>query len=149
MKKFKFSLDTVLVYKSQVLDALRGEHAVILAQVRAQEDVLEQVQRCYHDCNEEYRIRKAEGLTIMDATFYQSGLRALEMEIQKETRKLEELRRQEEKKREQVVEAKKDTSSLEKLKDKKLDQYQKALQKSEEMLIDEFVSAARINSATA
>ena len=48
-----------------------------------------------------------------------------------------------------MVEAKKDTSSLEKLKDKKLDQYQKALQKSEEMLIDEFVSAARINSATA
>ena len=149
MKKFKFSLDTVLVYKSQVLDALRGEHAVILAQVRAQEDVLEQVQRRYHDCNEEYRIRKAEGLTIMDATFYQSGLRALEMEIQKETRKLEELRRQEEKKREQVVEAKKDTSSLEKLKDKKLDQYQKAVQKSEEALIDEFVSAARINSASA
>ena len=43
MKKFKFSLDTVLDYKQQVLDALRGEHAVILAQVRAQEEVLEAV----------------------------------------------------------------------------------------------------------
>ena len=41
MKKFKFSLDTVLSYKQQVLDALRGEHAECLAKVRAQEELLE------------------------------------------------------------------------------------------------------------
>ena len=68
MKKFKFSLDTVLDYKQQVLDALRGEHAVILAQVRAQEEVLEAVWGRYRTYNEEYRVRKAEGLTIIDAT---------------------------------------------------------------------------------
>ena len=27
MKKFKFALDSVLSYKQQVLDALKGEHA--------------------------------------------------------------------------------------------------------------------------
>lgn len=149
MKKFKFPLDTVLVYKQQVLDALRGEHGAILAQVRKQEDVLEAVWQRYRSCNEEYRERKASGLTIMDATFYESGLRALELEIARETQKLEELRRQEEEKREQVVEAKKETSSLEKLREKKLDAYQKAVQKSEETLIDEFISAARVNSANA
>ena len=37
MKKFSFSLETVLDYKNQVLDALRTEHGAILAQVRAQE----------------------------------------------------------------------------------------------------------------
>ena len=31
MKKFKFSLDSVLSYKQQVLDALQGEHDDILA----------------------------------------------------------------------------------------------------------------------
>ena len=35
MKKFKFALDTVLSYKKQVLDALRGEHAEALAKVLA------------------------------------------------------------------------------------------------------------------
>lgn len=149
MKKFKFSLNIVLDYKQQVLDALMGEHGVILARVREQEQVLEAAQNRYRDYNLEYRERKAEGMTISDAMGYQTGLRVLEREIQRETEKLEELRRQEEKKREQVVEAKKETSSLEKLKDKKLDSYQKALQKSEEAFIDEFVSASRANGTSA
>ena len=143
MKKFKFSLDSVLSYKEQILDALKGEHAAILAQVREQEDVLEAVWQEYRECNEEYRQRKAEGITVMDAMFYQNGLRVLEADIQRETDQLEELRRQEEAKRQQVVNAKIDTSSLEKLKDKKLELYNKAVQKSEEALIDEFVSSAR------
>ncbi len=143
MKKFKFGLDSVLSYKQQVLDALRGEHAAILARVRAQEDVLEAVWQDYRDCNEEYRQRKAEGLTIMDAMVYQNGLRVLERDIQRETEKLEKLRKTEEAKRQEVVNAKIDTSSIEKLKEHKLEDYNKAVQKSEENLIDEFVSSAR------
>ncbi len=143
MKKFKFGLDSVLSYKQQVLDALRGEHAAILARVRAQEDVLEAVWQDYRDCNEEYRQRKAEGLTIMDAMVYQNGLRVLESKIQRETARLDELKKQEEEKRQEVVDAKIDTSSIEKLKEHKLEDYNKAVQKSEENLIDEFVSSAR------
>lgn len=143
MKKFKFSLDSVLSYKQQVLDSLKGEHAAILAQVREQEDVLEAVWQDYRDCNEEYRQRKSEGLSVADAMFYQNGLRVLEAEIERETAKLEELRSREEKKRQQVVDAKIDTSSIEKLKEKKLDLYNKEVAKSEEVLIDEFVSSAR------
>lgn len=149
MKKFKFSLDTVLSYKQQVLDVLKGEHAAALAQVRDQEQVLEELWGQYRACNEEYRLRKAEGMTIIDATFYQSGLRALEQDIQRETEKLEQLRAQEEAKRNEMIEAKVDTSSLEKLKGKKLDLYQKAVEKDEEKLIDEFISAARVNGASA
>ena len=99
MKKFKFSLDSVLSYKQQVLDSLKGEHAAILAQVREQEDVLEAVWQDYRDCNEEYRQRKLEGITVADAMFYQNGLRALEAEIERETAALEELRKKEEAKR--------------------------------------------------
>ena len=54
MKKFKFSLNSVLSYKEQVLESLRGEHAVILAQVREQEEVLEGVWQQYRDCDDEY-----------------------------------------------------------------------------------------------
>ena len=143
MKKFKFSLDSVLSYKQQVLDALKGEHAVLLAQVRAQEEALEAVWQSYRDCDEEYRQRKAEGITITDAMVYQNGLRVLERDIQRETEKLEALRKKEEKKRQEVVDAKIDTSSIEKLKEHKLEDYRKAEQKAEEVLIDEFVSSAR------
>ena len=147
MKKFKFSLDSVLSYKQQVLDALKGEHAAILAQVRAQEEVLERAWQEYRDCNGEYSRRKAAGMTIADAMVYQNGLRVLERNIQRETEKLEELRKKEEAKRQEVVDAKIDTSSIEKLKEKKLELYNKEVAKSEEVLIDEFVSSARARAS--
>ena len=147
MKKFKFALDSVLSYKQQVLDALQGEHAAILAQVRAQEDVLESVWQDYRNCNEEYKQRKAEGLSIADALLFQNGLRALEADIQRETDKLEALRKKEEAKRQEVVDAKIDTSSIEKLREHKLEDYNKAVAKSEEALIDEFVSSARARAS--
>ena len=148
MKKFKFALDSVLSYKQQVLDALKGEHAAILAQVREQEERLETVRKEYRDYDAEYTQRKTEGITIADAMIYQGGLRALERDIQRETDRLEELRKQEEAKRQEVVDAKIDTSSIEKLKEHKLEDYNKAVQKAEENLIDEFVSSRRIVNAS-
>ena len=126
MKKFKFSLDSVLSYKQQVLE-------------RAWQD--------YRDCDGEYRQKKEQGITITDAMVYQNGLRVLERDIQRETDRLEELRRKEEKKRQEVVDAKIDTSSIEKLKEKKLDLYNKEVAKGEEVLIDEFVSSARARAS--
>ena len=149
MKKFKFSLDTVLSYKQQVLEALQGEHALALGAVRAQEELLEDLWQGYRDYNAEYRQRAEEGLPLTEALMYQNGLRAAEQEIQRETRRLEELQVEEEKKREAVVEAKKDTSSIEKLKEKKLDAYRRAEAKSEETFIEEFVSTMRVNAANA
>ena len=146
MKKFKFSLDTVLSYKEQVLDALKGEHAAILVKVREQEDYLDGLWSKYRAYNAEYSQRKIEGMTILDATIYQSGLRHMETVIQQETERLETLRKEEEAKRQEVVEANKETSSLDKLKEKKLDLYNKSVQKAEEILIDEFVSSARSRS---
>lgn len=146
LKKFKFSLDTVLSYKQQVLDALRGEHAECLAKVRAQEELLENLWQEYRDYNGEYQERAREGLPVTDALMYQNGLRAAELEIQQETVRLEKLKAQEEKKRAEVVEARKETSSIEKLREKKLAAYNKALEKSEEQFIEEFVSAARAHA---
>ena len=71
----------------------------------------------------------------------------MERQIQQAVYRLEELRRQEEAKRLEVVAAKQDTSSIEKLKEKKLDSYNKAVQKSEEAMIDEFVSTTRAMAA--
>ena len=39
MKKFKFSLEMVLNYKQQVLEALQGEHAAALSRLREQEQL--------------------------------------------------------------------------------------------------------------
>ena len=100
------------------------------------------------DCSEDYRERSREGMPITEALMYQSALRASEQEIQRETKRLEELEAEAERRREKMVDAKKETSSIEKLREKKLDAYHKAEAKSEELFIEEFVSSARARTET-
>ncbi len=194
MKKFRFSLDTVLSYKQQIQDSLQSEHAESLARVRRQEKLMDELlakyraycteyrERCetglpitdvlvyqsglramereiekasaldellakYRAYCTEYRERCETGLPITDVLVYQSGLRAMEREIEKASAHLEELRRQEEKKRMEFIEAKRETASIEKLREKKLQDYQKALDKSNELFIEEFVSTGRVRNA--
>ena len=46
MKKFFFSLDTVLSYKEQVLDGLKAEHAKVLVRLRQCEDEIDRLEQC-------------------------------------------------------------------------------------------------------
>ncbi|MDE7242952.1 MAG: flagellar export protein FliJ [Oscillospiraceae bacterium] len=147
MKKFRFSLETVLDYKQQVLESLQTEHGIIMAQVREQEDYVEDLEWQYRELDAEFGERKLEGITILDAMRYEQYLRAMERQIQQALIRLEELKKQEEAKRAEVVAAKQDTSSIEKLREKKLTSYNKAVQKSEEAMIDEFVSTTRAMAA--
>ena len=147
MKKFRFELETVLAYKRQMLDALQVEHAAALAELRRQQELIESMWASYKAYSEEYRVRCAEGMDIRDVLSYQAGLRAREREIQQETDYLAELRKKEEAKRAEVVTAKQDTSSIEKLREKKLENYRAAIAKSEEQFIEEFVSSRRCAAA--
>ena len=147
MKKFSFSLETVLEYKQQVLDSLQAEHGAILARVKRQEDLIETLEADYRALAGEFNQRKMEGLSILDAMKYEQYLRSSERQLEEAYDRLEELREQEEAKRSEVVEAKKETSSIERLREKKLDSYNKAVQKSEENLIDEFVMTKRVMEA--
>jgi len=147
MKKFRFSLETVLDYKQQVLSSLQTEHGAILAQVREQERCVEELESEYRRLDGEFAQRKLEGISILDAMKYEQYLRAMERQIQQALERLAQLKKQEEAKRAEVVAAKQDTSSIEKLREKKLDSYNKALQKNEEAMIDELVSTKRVMEA--
>ena len=147
MKKFRFSLETVLDYKNQALDALRAEHGAILAQVRAQEKVIEDLEADSLVGDADFARRKLEGINVLDAMSCEQYLRSLERKLQEEYRRLERLRKREEEKRSQVVEARKETATIEKLKEHKLEDYRKAEQKDEEQRIEEFVSTTRAMAA--
>lgn len=141
MKKFKFPLDTVLAYKKSILETLQIEHGRILAEIRRQQELIEQMQRDYEAFAAEFRTRSAEGLGIRDAQHYQLEIRARERDIEKEEAKLITLRKQEEAKRAEIVEVKTDTSAIEKLREKKLASYNAAAAKAEEIAVEEFVSS--------
>lgn len=143
MKKFQFSLDTVLDYKQQVQESLQNEHALLNQRVRQQEQVLEDLREQYRSCNREFRQAEAEGITAAEALGFESGLRFWQREIRKGEKLLTQYRKEAEEKREQVVAARQDTSSLEKLRERKQEDYRKRVGKSEELFIEELVAAQR------
>ena len=145
MKKFRFPLDIVLEYRRQVQDSLQVELGAAAAEVRRQEQVLENARRRYADINREYREKAALGLSIAEMRGYETGLKVQQGVIARELAQLETLRRRMEAKRQELVSAKLDVSSVEKLREKKLQAYVQDVEKSEEQFIDDLVGA-RSNS---
>lgn len=143
MKQFQFRLDTVLNYKQQILETRLIEHGAAVNLVKRQEEVLAQTRRRLTDCEKEYGRQKAGGLSVAEAMKYQNGVQVLERSVLREAEILAKLRRAEEEKRLRVVEAKKETSSLEKLREKREEEYIDAVRKAEEKLIDDLTIARR------
>lgn len=143
MKKFKFSLSTVLNYKTQLLDDLKKEHALMLAGIRAKEEEIAFMENGCAMVNGDYNAKKLDGLCSPDALSYEAHIRLLRKKIKEQKLILKELIEQAEHKQRQIIEAKKEVASYEKLREKHLEQYIKLEQKSEETFIDEFVSYKR------
>lgn len=140
MKAFFFSLDTVLSYKEQILENLKGEHARALMKVRECEQEIERLSRERAECGKKLEESRLEGITIKEIGTYENYMEALRIRIEDKKQELVVLKQQEEEKKNQVIEAKKETSSIDKLKEHKVEEYNKQVQKEEELFIEEFVS---------
>ena len=143
MKKFRFGLDSVLSSRQQVLEGRQNEYGKAMRRVQEQRMRLEAVQQRYQETNQQFREEAAAGISIADAMGFEVGLRALEREIARETKALRDLEAEAEKRRIQMLQAHQDAAMLEKLKEKKQEDYRKAEQKQDELFIDELVSAVR------
>ncbi len=144
MKKFKFSLETVLDFNTQLLDNKKNEYAQALELVRKQQKKLKQTIDEYNELNRRFRQAEIEGMTIAEAMGYESGLRVLEYKIKQEQKQLELFEAKAEEKRLELVESRKETMKLEKLKEKNFEDYKKQELKTQELLIDELVSLSGV-----
>lgn len=141
MKKFQFSLSTVLGYKQQVLEGLQNEHAQLVQRVREAEQRLQELEDAYRDCNRELREKEATGISIPEVLRYQSALRYWEREIHQARAHLVRCQKDAEAKRVELVAARQDTASLEKVRERKHEEYRHKVQKSEELFIEELVAS--------
>ena len=139
MKKFIFSLETVKNYKESLLDNLKLEHAAILAEIASQQNLIGSMEKTEKLVNCELNERNSQGIAPHEHANYRRYLKVLENDIKLEYEKLYRLERKEEEKRKEVVEMKKETSSLEKLEEKKLEEYNFLENKAQELFIEEFV----------
>ncbi len=140
MKKFNFPLDTVLNYKDQVLDNLKNEHARIVAEVASQEKRIQELSDLRRSACIRFQEETQHGITINVMREYETYITFMQQKILTEQGVLQRLKKKEEQKRSEVVEARKEVVSIEKLKEKKLLQYNKEVLRSEELFIEEFVS---------
>ena len=143
MKKFRFALRTVQNYKESLLENLRLEHAAILAEIARQEQVIAALEREKDLIREELNERNAQGISPFELVNYQRYMRVLQTDIDKKYALLEKTKKAEEAKREELIEMKKETASLEKLKEKKLEEYHHMANKAQEQFIEEFVSYSK------
>lgn len=139
MKRFHYSLETVLNYKTQVLDGLKKEHAVILKSVNDKKEEIRQLNGRLTDYEESFDEEKSAGAPIETYRLYGMCIEGMERRIKQEKERLSVLKTKEEKKKNEVINAKVDTSKFEKLKDKRLKEYRTAEQKEEEAFVEEFV----------
>ncbi|HCT63743.1 MAG TPA: flagellar export protein FliJ [Lachnospiraceae bacterium] len=140
MKKFAFQLETVMNYKNQRLESKRNEHGQAIAKVNKQKEKMAEIARKYNEVNVEFNNKKQRGIRIVEAMEYSGFLQKLDAQLKQEEASLAEMKKLEEKKRVEMVEVKIETSTLEKLKEKKFNQYKKDMQKSEELFIEEFIT---------
>lgn len=144
MKKFTFGLDSVLDYRQQVLEGQQNEYAKALKLVSEQQERVDAAKERYQTLNARFRSEAAVGITAAEAMGFENGLRVLEAEIARETQILQNLQREAEEKRGQVIQAHMDAVVLERLKEKKMEAYQREAQKLDERFIDELISSERL-----
>lgn len=109
--------------------------------VRACESKIEELERQHRECVEEFEEKKLAGIPIIKMKIYENHLEGLSVRIMQKQEELERLKEEELRKRNKMIEAKKESTSIQKLKEKKKQEYQKMEQKAQEILVEEFVSA--------
>ena len=139
MKRFRYSLETVLDYKTQVLDNLKKEHAVMLKNVNDKQEEIRHLNGELVEYEGSFDETKSMGASIESYLLFDMCIGRVKDQIEKEEERLVILKKKEEKKKGEVIDAKVDTSKFEKLKDKRLQEYRIAEQKEEEAFVEEFV----------
>lgn len=143
MKKFSFSLNKVLDYKTQIEDSLRSEHAEAVKAVNEKEEKIQSMEDSYYRKIQELNDTKKNKCSIKELCIYEDYLSYSSQQIRREKDRLVTLQKKEQEEREEVIEAKKERRSIDLLKDKKKKEYDALAQKEEERFIEEFVVNSR------
>lgn len=147
MKKFVFSLESVLRYKHQLLGVLKNEMARLEADLHQTENNISKIEDEFADMNGSLLSELKTGLTAQNFAAYKSYLHYLNKQEEKlNSDKLSILQKISSKKQE-IISMNSDISGLERLKDKHWDEYLRQNRKEQELLIEEFVGRKRCTAS--
>jgi len=140
MKKFSFSLQKVLEIKEQVLDNLKIEMGNLNRDLDTAEQQIKKLKSEFKQLNEELNGKCAVSVSVGEMTYYKMYMNNVLKQTEKKEEEKNIILKKIEAKRHEIVNANMEISSLEKLKEKELEKYNKEVMKREEIFIEEFVS---------
>lgn len=135
MKQYKFKLDSILSFRERMEDQLKGELSDIGERLAEEEKRLADLNDYCRMEGE--RMLEREEITPLELSLYNGYLKGIRHRIEDGEKLVEEWRARVEKKREELVEAAKEKKILEVMKGKDQKQYQVALGKIEQRMLDE------------
>lgn len=140
MKKFTFTLEKVLSVKNQLHEVKRNELMQLQLQLNSILDAIDDNQREFDKYNLDVNQIMQGGTNSSSIESYKNYFNFLnnrEKQLKLEQQHTEHMI---EDKQQEIIEIKTEISGLEKLKEKQLAEYNKALQKQQELEIEEFLS---------
>lgn len=140
MKKFSFSLQKILEIKEQVLDNLKIEMGNLNRDLDTAEQQIRKLKAEFKQLNEELNGKCAVSVSVGEMTYYKMYMNNVLKQTEKKEEEKNIILKKIEAKRHEIVNANMEISSLEKLKEKELEKYNKEVMKREEIFIEEFVS---------
>ena len=139
LKRFQFSLDKLMGYKKQVLDREKNDLAHLRGQQQAMMDEKTQLEMALRRSNEEFCEKSSQGITVLQITVFKGYHKSLSSQIKDLEGSIEKMEIKVQKQLNVVVEATKEVSSIEKLEEKQLEEYNFKVLKEEEKFISEYV----------
>lgn len=149
MKKFQFTLQKLMDFRTQELDRQKNALAVLQGDLKRLNDKREELTAKVVKYSNELVAASGAGLPAAEMGMRKRYIVTLQQEIHEcEQRAI--LKQQEiDKQLSVVVEATKDVKTLEKLEEKQLEEYKAAEGKENEQFIEEFVSGGAVRRAIA
>lgn len=143
LKNFNFPLEKVLNYKNQILDSLQSELQMIQNELNESEKKLSELHSLYKATNLKLREACLNHITANEISSYKLYLNETDKLIKINEEISARIKQKLTKKQIEIVNAKIEVSTFEKLKEKQFTLYSEALKKENELFIEEFVSNCR------
>lgn len=144
MKNFKFSLEKILNFKEQVLKSLKNDLSNLMVLLSNKDKEINEIKELYVKIENDYKEKTENVVLSYEIQYYKNYLSTLINKINKCLVDRKVILKKIDSKKNEIVEVNKEISSLDKLKEKKLDEYNKHTQKQEELFIEEFVNTCTI-----
>lgn len=145
MKKFQFSLEKLSNYKEQVLKKEKNELARLRKQQQKYIDDKIKLINCLEQTNQQFNREK--DFTPQKMAVHKNYMASLNEQIMQCINFIEKFEKKIETQLQVVISATKEVNTLDKLKEKQLEEYQKAQIKENELFIEEFVSNTSFKKA--